>query len=234
MKKIFSVIVCVCLLLSVMTISVHSTDSENAKFVISDTKARIGKEFSIDINISNNPGIVAAKIKLGYDADVLEFVSVKKGDFANTHSTTHKYTYGPSTKNPFVINWLDALTTKNIVADGVFVTVTFKVKDTAAAGTTEISITHNADDVYDKDFENVAFDAVGSKITIIENIPGDANVDGKANGRDYALMLQSINGWDNQIDNAASDVNGDGRINGRDYALLLQYINGWDVELKTS
>ncbi|MBQ6885670.1 MAG: leucine-rich repeat protein [Clostridia bacterium] len=63
-------------------------------------------------------------------------------------------------------------------------------------------------------------------------VPGDANGDGKINGKDYALLLQSINGWDVTINSAAADVNGDGKLNGKDYALLLQSINGWDVELQ--
>ncbi len=62
--------------------------------------------------------------------------------------------------------------------------------------------------------------------------PGDTNDDGKVNGKDYAMLLQSINGWDTVIEKTAADVTGDGKINGRDYALLLQYINGWDVTLK--
>ncbi len=62
-------------------------------------------------------------------------------------------------------------------------------------------------------------------------IYGDVNGDGKINGRDYAVLLQSINGLDVVIDEIAADVTDDGKVNGRDYALILQYINGWDVTL---
>ncbi len=60
---------------------------------------------------------------------------------------------------------------------------------------------------------------------------GDTNGDGKINGRDYAVLIQYINGstFDITLENA--DVNLDGKINGRDYALLIQYINGWAVTL---
>jgi hypothetical protein len=60
---------------------------------------------------------------------------------------------------------------------------------------------------------------------------GDANGDGRINGKDYALVLQYINGSEVTIDIAAADANGDGRVNGKDYALILQFINGWDVTL---
>ncbi len=65
-----------------------------------------------------------------------------------------------------------------------------------------------------------------SEITI-----GDANNDGVVTGKDYTLILQSINGWQTTLDTEAADVNGDGTVNGRDYTILLQYINGWDVKL---
>ncbi|MBQ6884776.1 MAG: dockerin type I repeat-containing protein [Clostridia bacterium] len=60
---------------------------------------------------------------------------------------------------------------------------------------------------------------------------GDANGDGKVNGRDYAMILQYINGVNVTIDLNAADVTGDGKVNGRDYAKILQAINGWDVNL---
>jgi len=60
---------------------------------------------------------------------------------------------------------------------------------------------------------------------------GDVSGDDKINGRDYALLIQYINGWSVTITETNADVNGDGKINGRDYALLIQYINGWPVVL---
>ncbi len=64
-----------------------------------------------------------------------------------------------------------------------------------------------------------------------EVLLGDVNGDGKINGRDYAIVLQYINGWDVEMNALSADVNSDGKINGRDYAIILQYINGWDVKI---
>ena len=60
---------------------------------------------------------------------------------------------------------------------------------------------------------------------------GDTNGDGVVNGRDYAVLLQYLNGWPVTLDTKAADINGDNAINGRDYAVLLQYLNGWPVTL---
>lgn len=61
---------------------------------------------------------------------------------------------------------------------------------------------------------------------------GDVNNDGRLNTRDYAMIIQYINGWDVNIDTNCADVNKDGKINTRDYAMIIQYLNGWDVKLQ--
>lgn len=213
------------------TMLVSATDSNGAYFSIDDARARVGQEFSVKININNNPGIVSLKLAVNYDAEVLELVNAKAGDFSKGISTAASSSFGPTTKQPFIVNWVDALSTKNIAADGKVATLTFRVKETTASETT-ISIEYDPNNVFDKDYNNVYFNTVDSTIVIPKNAAGDANGDGKVNGRDYALMLQLINGWDTTLDDVSADVNGDGKLNGRDYALLLQYINGWDVELK--
>ncbi|MBQ6885179.1 MAG: dockerin type I repeat-containing protein [Clostridia bacterium] len=106
----------------------------------------------------------------------------------------------------------------------------FKQKDCSICGDV-ITETIPATSIhsYDDDFDDTC-----NHCDFIRDIKkyGDANGDGSINGKDYALVLQSINGWDVTIDTSVADVNDDGKLNGKDYALLLQFINGWDVELK--
>lgn len=72
--------------------------------------------------------------------------------------------------------------------------------------------------------------------TIIVEAPevesGDTNNDGSIDNKDYALLMQYLNGWDVTIVAESADVNADGSIDNKDYALLMQYLNGWDVVLK--
>ncbi len=213
---------------------------ENAKISVSDADAVAGKTFTVTIDISNNPGIIGAKLNVNYDTEVLELVSAVAGDFANGSvnagdEVIPNYNFSENiTDYPYVINWTDPLATENTTTNGTFAVLTFKVKGTAAEGTTEISVTFDEGDIVDAQLNDVAFETVASTVTITveDSVSGDANGDGSVNGRDYALMLQSINGWEVNIDKDAADVTGDGAVNGRDYALLLQYINGWDVTLK--
>lgn len=74
-----------------------------------------------------------------------------------------------------------------------------------------------------------------SVYAIIENKPpftsGDVNDDGNIDNKDYAVLMQHLNGWDVEINNDAADVNGDGNVDNKDYAVLMQYLNDWDVTL---
>ncbi len=70
-----------------------------------------------------------------------------------------------------------------------------------------------------------------SEILNTNYIPGDINSDNEINNKDYALLMQYLNGWDVEIVEDASDVNSDGNIDNKDYALLMQYLNGWDVTI---
>ena len=63
-------------------------------------------------------------------------------------------------------------------------------------------------------------------------VVGDVNSDGSVNTRDYAILIQYLNGWDVTINEYTADVNGDGSVNARDYVMLIQYISGWDVSFK--
>ncbi|MBE6809873.1 MAG: hypothetical protein E7521_02300 [Ruminococcaceae bacterium] len=64
------------------------------------------------------------------------------------------------------------------------------------------------------------------------NVPGDSNSDGSIDNKDYALLMQYLNGWAVTIVAESSDVNADGSIDNKDYALLMQYLNDWDVVLR--
>lgn len=65
--------------------------------------------------------------------------------------------------------------------------------------------------------------------TIEEFIYGDANGDGKVNGKDSIMLYQYLAEWEDlDIDLNAADVNADGVVNGRDTILLSQYLAEWE------
>ncbi|MBR3844668.1 MAG: hypothetical protein IKM39_04095, partial [Clostridia bacterium] len=197
---------------------------ENAPaFVIENITARAGDTITVAVKIKNNPGIVSAKVKVAYDADVLEVLSLEAGDFDGI-------TFSPVTNNPLVFNWMDSIHPNN-TTNGALAYITFKVKDTAAVGTTPLTITYDGDDVFDFDYNNVAFGKVNGVVTIAEYTPGDVNDDGAIDNKDLALIQRYLNDWDSALNEAAADVNRDGELNNKDYSTLERYLNGWDVVL---
>ena len=127
-------------------------------------------------------------LKIGYDNDVLELLSASAADFAGL-------SFGPAAANPLMVTWEDVLSGNNN-ANGTFVRLKFKVKDTAATDTTKITISYDDDNVFDENFDHVFFDVQVGEIEIVRYKPGDVNRDGNVNMKDYALLKQYINGWD--------------------------------------
>ncbi|MBQ3202464.1 MAG: hypothetical protein IJB36_02345, partial [Clostridia bacterium] len=192
-------------------------------FVVESTDAREGEEFTVAIHTQRNSGIVSMKLSVAYDADVLELIALEEQDFANV-------VFSPLSKNPFMVNWADAISPNN-TTDGVVVLATFRVKEGAPLGKTEITLTYDPEDVYDENYNNVAFRVENGFVEIVDYIPGDVNADGRVNNKDLGLLQQYLSGWDVRVDEKAGDVNNDGRVNNKDLGLFQQYLSGWDVEL---
>ncbi len=205
-------------------IGVSVVDQNSPVFEIVSGTASKGSTVDVAISIKNNTGIVSVKLGIDYDTDVFEILSAKGADFDSVE-------FGPTNADPFIINWIDTVNPNNIT-EGDIAIITLKVKVGAPIGDNAITIRYNPEDVYDENFNNVAFAVAGGVISVRDYTPGDANCDGSVNNKDYGLLMQYLNGWDVSIMPAATDVNGDGLINNKDLGLLMQYLNSWDVILK--
>ena len=192
-------------------------------FVVESVSASAGEEFTVAVRTERNSGIVSLKLQVSYDTDLLELVGAEELDFEDT-------VFSPITKTPFIINWVDALRPNN-TTDGVVALLTFRVKDDAPAGQTEITLSYDAADVFDQDFEDVAFRTVSGTVEIVDYVVGDATDDGVINNKDLARLQQYLSGWEVSVNAKASDVTGDGNVNNKDLARLQQYLSGWDVTL---
>ena len=197
---------------------------ERSCFVADSVKITRGKEFTLNVRVTNNPGIIAAKLEIGYDPQVLELIEAIPGEFSDL-------SFGPTDQNPLTVIWDDSLNPNN-TTNGVFVSLRFKAKDGIEPQTTAVTVAYEAENVFNSSYENVAFDAVNGAVTVTALEAGDANADGKVNLKDYAALKQNLNGWDVEVEKSVCDVNADGKVNLKDLALLRQFINGWDVVLK--
>jgi hypothetical protein len=99
------------------------------------------------------------KLKVTFDDVALTLVNV------TYNSSIGGMSQPPQTmKNPTTLNWFNGTADSN--GDFVYATLSFKVSDTATEGDYAITISYVADNVYNIDWENIAFDIVNGKISV--------------------------------------------------------------------
>lgn len=161
MKKVLTVVLTivlfVCLLSGTHTI-VHAKEANVPSFIVGTAEGKRGDTVTVTVSVANNPGIVSLKLNVGYDAKVLTLKSITGGLFPST-------AFGPLSANPIAVNWVDSIRPNN-TANGVVATLTFTIKDNAPFGTSAVTVTHTADDVYDFDFMNVFFADVDGLVNV--------------------------------------------------------------------
>ena len=157
MKKLIALCLTIMLVLvAVPVIGAAATDP--GEFVVSTAEAHRGETVNVTVSIKNNPGIVSAKVKVAYDTNVLELTDKAEGAFAGV-------TYGP-VGSPFTVNWVDTIHGLNNT-NGVLATLTFKVKDAAAFGQSAITLTFDPNDVFDLNYDNVAFTSTNGAVNVV-------------------------------------------------------------------
>ncbi len=199
---------------------------ENAPVVIADEiTALYGNTVTVNVSLKNNPGITSMILKATYDTSLLTLIGV------TYNSEMGGQTLAPTTmSNPVTLYWVDGFT--NTVYDGTFATLTFKVADNALPDQySDITVSYNADDVYNLADDNITFVTQTGRVTVIDYVPGDINGDGVLNNKDVTRLMQYYADWDVTVNDLALDVNGDGVKNNKDVTRLMQYLADWDVEI---
>lgn len=130
-KKLFAVILTFIMLLALCpTVSAES----NPRIIVSSASAKPGETVSVNISISNNPGIRAMAFSVTYDQSNLEFVSYTKGWISTPQ-------YRDYADNGYVsFNILESSAKLNV---GSIMSLTFKIKDTAKPGDYRITLGNN-------------------------------------------------------------------------------------------
>lgn len=198
--------------------------STEPQIIVESQKAAAGDTVTVEVAIKNNPGVASLKLKVSY-GDILTLTDISYNDTIGGMSQQPQ-----AMSSPVTLNWFNG--TADSTGDWVFATLTFTVSDAAQAGATaDITVTYNADDVYNIADQNVSFAVVNGTVEIANHLPGDINADGTVNNRDLTRLFQYLSDWDVEVNESALDVNGDGSINNRDLTRLFQYLSDWDVEI---
>ncbi len=157
MKRILAFGLAFLLVLGLLPVSALAETATPA-FVVEGGKAQQGGTVQVTLSTQNNTGIVSLKVKVGYDSKVLSLTAIEGKDFADV-------TFGPVSKNPVTVNWMNSLEPNN-TTNGVVAVLTFTVLDTAVDGDTAVTATYNPADVFDYDMNDVAFDVVNGVVTV--------------------------------------------------------------------
>lgn len=154
--KNFSMILALVLLCSMLPLAVFAADAPVAS--IGSATAKAGEEITLTVNMANNPGIVGAQLYVGYDANVMTYVSAKAG--------TSSFYFSASTEqgaNPVKLV-LANLSLQEVSGDFKVAEITFKINEDAKAG--EYTVSLSSVEAYDKDIAPVAFAAKNGSVTV--------------------------------------------------------------------
>ncbi|MEE5993096.1 MAG: cohesin domain-containing protein [Oscillospiraceae bacterium] len=175
MKKFISTMAALAvMLMPVVSVSAVAEEAEEEKalLTVSSAEVKAGEDFTVNVDVSGNPGIIAMRFFIGYDSDVLELVSAEDaGLFKNadgepdknvTYTGSKDYTY-----NPYSLMW-DSLSDGNYTDNGTIAVLHFHVVDTAEAGNTYISINTDDENIFDYDFNDIPFSVEYGEVTIVQ------------------------------------------------------------------
>ncbi len=176
--------------------SVSVVSAYKPRVIVDSKTVKAGDEFSINVSLKNNPGIVSAKVLVEYDTADFEMVSAVGGDFDGVQ-------FGVPNTSPFVINWVDSLHPNN-TTDGVLATLTFRVKAGVAGGDYPITVRYDEEDIHDDNLDNVEFITQDGTVTVqcSEHSFGDAVSSSDTQHRKTCLVCGHIEFADHDYANA--------------------------------
>lgn len=200
---------------------VYTTVDENATTItVSDASGNVGDTVSVTIDISNNPGIAGAILKLAH-AEELTLTDIEVGNAFNTLTFTPPANLST---NPCTLLW-DGIDGDN--TNGTLLTLTFIISETAELGDYNITLSSTAGDIYDGALNDVDVVINNGKISVVDFMIGDVNDDDVINAKDLTVLRRYISGdYDVTANEKASDVNKDTLINAKDITILRRFISG--------
>ena len=201
-----------------------------SKLTVASCTTSAGKTIEVPVMLEDNPGLIATKITLSYDTDVLQLVGVTDGGLLGTNTMAAGNNL---TAVPYTVLWEDSLATENHDGDGVLVTFTFTILENAQPGTTTISITYDEGSTLDVDLNHMILETINGTIEVLDRVAGDVNADGIVNLMDVVILRRYLaGGWDVTIHELNADVNRNNSVNLEDVVLLRRYLaGGWKIEL---
>ena len=145
------------------TTSFYVTVKEKQKgsFSVESASGAPGETVKIAIQMNQNPGIIAARLKVSYDASTLTLLKAEDGGILGEH------TFGNNLKaNPYTMLWENGTSSENLTGAGAIAVLTFQIAEDAAEGEHDITVSYDPEEVYNVDLKNVTFTVDNGSITV--------------------------------------------------------------------
>ena len=162
MKKIVSVLLSIILIISISSIAGNAQEVIPC-FEVVGGSAEVGETVDVNIKVKNNPGITSLQVKVEYSNKDLELVG-----FDDKELFGNPVTHSELSNNPMIISWFDNNST-NKTNSGILVTLRFRIKENAEPS--NITLTYDADNVFNINFDNVYFQVVNGTVDIKTDSP---------------------------------------------------------------
>ena len=132
--------------------------AETPKYELSvNTNVIVDDEFTVNVNIKGNPGLITLKFKIIYDADYLQLISVEDSKLLNSYNPP-----SPEIKSPYTLSWIDPFADVNNTSNGTVATLKFKALK--SGNSLPIQIEHS--ECRNKDGEKITFSGTSKNIDI--------------------------------------------------------------------
>lgn len=174
MKKTISLLLSLIVVLTALPITVFAEDLSVTKVIFDPVEAAPGEEFTVDLKLVNNPGIVSANINVAFD-DALTLTAAKNGNTfpaAMSFIPPRQLSTVGEIKNSCNFAWQGIDIEEKDIADGVILSLTFKLSSEADAGDEyHITISARDKDIVDKDLELINIPKFTGSVVVPDQTP---------------------------------------------------------------
>lgn len=190
-RKTLAILAILILMFSVLPLNI-SKAVDGPKFTVTSEEAEKGENVTVVVNLDKDiEGVTALTIKLAYDTTALEVVGKEVGETLNSISADNAQVGNQNGVITFVTGTANAKTCKA----GVVGTVTFKVKEGATKGATNLALT--IDEIADDNAQDIK-DTIGATkqdgtINVVIPVTG-VTISGPASATSSTLNVNETSG----------------------------------------
>lgn len=168
---------------------------QSGKLIVSDAAGKVGETVEVTVSLVDNPGVIALAMKVHYDPNKLELVSVDNNRLMPDSMFSQNLT-----DNPYYASWSDSLATENFTDDGVLMVMHFRILEDCEAGNTKISLTYDPGDLVDWELKKQSFSAVSGTVIVEADEGSETNEGEDKNGSENDESSPDVIGYNTFYD----------------------------------